>query len=55
MGKNFALFQVKLAVLEILRKFNVVLSDRMKEPPAISVKAFLLHCDDGIWIKFQKR
>lgn len=55
LGKNFALFQVKLAVLEIVQKFRIVLSDKMKAPPAISVKAFLLHCDDGIWIKFQKR
>lgn len=55
LGKNFALFQIKLAVARILSKYRVVVSDKMINPPAISKKAFLLHCDEGIWLKFQRR
>lgn len=55
LGKNFALFQVKMAVAAIVRNYKVVLSEKMTSPPEISVKAFLLHCDTGVWVKFVKR
>lgn len=53
LGKNFALFQIKVALAEILKNFKVVLAKKMTVPAKISSKAFLLHCDDGIWIRFE--
>lgn len=55
LGKSFALFQVKMAVAAIVRNYSVLLADKMTSPPEISAKAFLLHCDSGVWLKFQKR
>lgn len=55
LGKNFALFQVKMAVASVILKYRVVMADKMTVPPKISVNAFLLHCDTGIWLKFQAR
>lgn len=54
-GKNFALFQIKIAIATIIQKYKVELSEKMVNPPSISTKAFLLHCDTGVWVKFVKR
>lgn len=55
LGKNFALFQIKMALASIIRSYKVELSKKMKSPPAISAKAFILHCDTGIWLQFHRR
>ncbi|GAB0087201.1 Cytochrome P450 [Sergentomyia squamirostris] len=55
LGQKFGVFQVKAALSAILRNYNVRLSSKTIIPPPVSPKSFLLACEEGIWIKFDKR
>lgn len=55
MGKVFGVFQVKAAVVSILSKYRIELSDKMTAEPTPFPKAFMLHCESGIWIKLVPR
>lgn len=55
LGKIFALFQIKLAIVALVKEFKICLSSKMRNTPKISAKAFLLHADEGVWLSFQKR
>lgn len=47
--------QVKTAMATILSEYNVRLSSKTKEPLTFSRKSIMLFCEDGIWIRFEKR
>lgn len=47
--------QVKAAIATILSEYNVHLSVKTKEPLTFSKKSIMLYCEDGIWIRFEKR
>lgn len=55
LGKVFGLFQVKAAIVTLLSKYRVELSDKMTDAPKQSAKAFMLYCDTGVWLKFVPR
>lgn len=55
LGQKFGIYQTKAALSAILRHFDVTLSPKTIIPPPVSKKVFILACEEGIWVKFQKR
>ncbi|KAL4096786.1 hypothetical protein QTP88_021670 [Uroleucon formosanum] len=53
-GKRFAELEMKLALVEMLTKFEVLPCEKTEIPLKYSSKAFTLVPKHGIWLKFQK-
>lgn len=55
LGMRFALTQVKSALVEIVRKFEVSLNTKMQLPIVYDPKNFMLTPLGGIWVDFEPR
>ncbi|XP_025193144.1 probable cytochrome P450 6a13 [Melanaphis sacchari] len=53
-GKRFAEMEMKLAIVEMLTKFEVLPSEKMKIPLKYSKNVFQLLPKHGIWLKFKR-
>lgn len=53
-GKRFAELEMKLALVEILSKFEVKTCERTEIPIKFSKKALITVPENGIWLKFIK-
>jgi cytochrome P450 family 6 len=51
-GKRFAELEMKLALVEILSKFEVQTCERTEIPIKFSKKALIIVPENGIWLKF---
>lgn len=52
-GKRFAESEMKLALVDILSKFEVEPCEKTVIPIRISKKAIIAMPEDGIWLKFK--
>lgn len=53
-GKRFAELEMKLALSEILSKFEVEPCERTEIPLKFSKKSLVTQPENGIWLKFKK-
>jgi len=53
-GKRFAELEMKLALVEILTKFEVEPCERTEIPIRFSKKAIIAIPENGIWLTFKK-
>lgn len=54
LGKRFAEMEMRLALLEMLSKFEVLPCEKTEVPLKYSNKVLTLMPKHGIWLKFQK-
>lgn len=54
LGKRFAELEMKLAIVEILTKFEVLPSEKTVIPVNYFNNVFTLVPKNGIWLKFKK-
>ena len=54
-GMRFALLEAKLALAKIVLRFNLVPSDKTKEPFVMDRNQVITYPQDGIYIKLEKR
>jgi len=54
-GMRFALLEAKIALAAVLRKFNLVRSEKTKEPLEIDVASQLAYVNGGLWVKAVER
>lgn len=52
-GKRFAELEMKLALVEVLSKFEVETCEKTEVPLKFSKKSLILIPKNGIWLKFQ--
>lgn len=52
---RFAVLQVKMAIVVIIKDFDIRVNKKTKEPLEIDPKYFLLLAKGGIWLDFYKR
>lgn len=52
---RFGLMQSKAGLATIVYKYNVILSPKTEEPLTFSKKTMMLTCENGIFIRLQKR
>lgn len=53
-GKRFAEIEMKLAIVEILSKFEVEPCEMTEIPIKFSKNALIVMPENGIWLKFNK-
>lgn len=53
-GKRFAELEMKLALVEILSKFEVMPCEKTEIPITFSKSAFIVLPKNGIWLKFKQ-
>jgi len=54
-GMRFALMEAKLALANIVRKFNLIPSEKTKEPLELDPYAGIAYVKDGLHVKVEKR
>ena len=54
-GMRFALMEAKLALANIVRKFNLLPSEKTKEPLVLDPMAGIAYVKDGLYIKAERR
>ncbi|KAF5284551.1 hypothetical protein FQA39_LY17001 [Lamprigera yunnana] len=54
-GQRFALLQIKVAIVSILRNFDIKLSDKTKLPLEVDPAAVVIRAKGGLWIRYFKR
>ncbi|XP_055610889.1 probable cytochrome P450 9f2 [Uranotaenia lowii] len=54
-GMHFALFAVKLTLVELVRKFELIPGSKMAQPIRLAKTAASLEPEGGFWIQFNKR
>ncbi|KAK9737688.1 Cytochrome P450 [Popillia japonica] len=54
-GMKFAILQIKVAIIAIVRHFDIRVNEKTKEPLVIDPNHFLIFAKDGIWLDYQKR
>ena len=52
---RFALLEAKLALANIVRKFNLIPSEKTKEPLELDPTSGIAYVKDGLYIKVEKR
>ncbi len=52
---RFALMEAKLALANIVRKFNLIPSEKTKEPLQLDPYAGIAYVKDGLHVKVEKR
>ena len=51
---RFAMLEIKLALANIVRRYNLVPSSRTKEPVVIDPDGFLAYAKGGIYLKLER-
>ena len=52
---RFALLEIKLALANIVRRYNLIPSSKTVEPIQIDPQGILAYAKDGIYMKVEKR
>ena len=52
---RFALLEIKLALANIVRRYNLIPSSKTVEPIRIDPEGTLAYAKDGIYMKIEKR
>lgn len=52
---KFAVLQIKIAIVGIIRNFDVKVNKKTKEPLEYDKNHFILLAKDGLWLDFHKR
>lgn len=52
---RFAVMEAKLALAKIVMRYNLVLSDKTKEPFVMDTNQVITYPKDGLYLKLEKR
>ena len=54
-GMRFALLESKLSLARILTRYNLIPSEKTKEPISLDLVAPITYAKDGLYVKLEKR
>lgn len=49
------MLQVKAAIATVMLNYNVSITERTEEPLNFAKGGFILACEEGIWVRFERR
>ena len=55
LGRRFAMYEAKVALVAVLRKYRVVATENTPRDPRPATGSFLFPCADALWVKFEER
>ena len=54
-GRRFALLEAKLAMAQIVMRYNLLPSEKTKEPIVLDPEMLIIYPKDGLYVKLEKR